>query len=75
MELSSYTLVTEFTKIGFGIGYLTKEYIKDDLSNGSLYEIDITPKLPSRYVGMLTSKVYLPSFSTKKLIEIIKKDL
>lgn len=28
MNLASYSLVTEFTKIGLGIGYATKEYIK-----------------------------------------------
>ena len=30
IELASYTLVKEFTKINMGIGYLVKEFIKDD---------------------------------------------
>jgi len=70
--LASYTLVIEFTKIGLGIGYATKEYVKDDLGK-TLFELNITPKIPPRYVGIALSKKYTPSFSTKKLIEIIKK--
>ena len=31
-------------------------------------------KIPSRYIGIALSKNHLPSFSTKKLIEIIEKD-
>ena len=28
IELASYSLVVEFAKIGLGIGYVTKDYIK-----------------------------------------------
>ena len=73
IELSSYLLVTEFSKIGFGIGYVTKEYIKDEIKNKQLFELNIKEKIPSRYIGIALSKNHLPSFSTKKLIEIITK--
>ena len=74
IELASYSLVVEFAKIGFGIGYATKEYIKDAIKNKELYEIKLKEKIPARYIGMAISKNHLPNFSTKKLIEIIKKD-
>ena len=74
IELASYSLVTEFTKIGFGIGYLTKEYIKDLLKNKELFELKIKESIPSRYIGIALSKNHLPSFSTKKLIDIITKN-
>lgn len=72
IELSSYTLVVEFAKIGLGIGYVTEEYIKNELQNNTLYKLDIKEEIPSRYIGIATSKNNLPNFSTKKLIEIIK---
>ena len=74
IELASYTLVIEFTKIGLGIGYATKEYIKNALKNKELFELKIKEKIPSRYIGMALSKNHLPNFSTKKLIEIIKSN-
>ena len=73
MELASYSLVLEFTKIGLGIGYVTKDYIKNELKNNELYELTIKEKIPSRYIGIALSKNHVPNFSTKKLIEIITK--
>ncbi len=75
MELASYTLVVEFTKIGLGIGYATKEYIEKEIQNKELFILDVKPTVPSRYVGIALSKNHLPNFSTKKLIEIIIKDI
>ena len=75
IELASYSLVVEFSKIGFGIGYATKEFIKDKIKNRQLFELKIKENIPSRYIGIALSKNHLPNFSTKKLIEIIKKDV
>jgi len=75
MELASYTLVSEFTKIGLGIGYITKEYVEQELRNKSLYILNVKPAIPCRHVGLVLSKSHLPSFSAKKLIEIIKADI
>ncbi len=72
IELASYSLVVEFSKIGLGIGYVTKEYIKDELNNHTLYKLKIKEKIPSRYIGIAISKNHLPNFSTRKLIDIIK---
>lgn len=71
IELASYSLVVEFAKIGLGIGYVTKEYIKDSLKKKELYELKIKETIPSRYIGIALSKNNLPNFSTKKLIDII----
>ena len=73
MEPASFTLVCEFTKIGLGIGYLTKDYIKNYLDNKELFELNIKEKMPNRYIGIALSKNHIPNFSTKKLIEIINK--
>ena len=66
-------MVSEFVKIGFGIGLVTKEYIKNELKNNELYEIKLEEKMPKRHIGIAISKNNLPNFSTKKLIELIKK--
>lgn len=73
IELASYSLVVEFSKIGLGIGYATKEYIKQEIKNKELFELKVKEKIPSRYIGIALSKNHIPNFSTKKLIEIITK--
>lgn len=74
MELASYGLVTEFTKIGLGIGYLTKDYIKEELKNDELFEIKLKEKIPIRSIGIAYSNKNLPSFATKEMIRIITKN-
>ena len=74
MELASYGLVTEFTKIGLGIGYLTTNYIKNELKNKDLFEIKLKEKIPNRSIGIAHSTKNLPSFATKELIKIITEE-
>lgn len=73
MNIASYSLSIELIKIGLGIGLSTKEYIKQELSNGDLFEIKTLQKIPTRYIGFATKRNSIPSFCTKKLIELIKK--
>lgn len=75
LELASYSLVIEFTKIGFGIGFATKEYIQKERDQKQLFLLDLKEPIPSRHIGMATSKNHLPSFGTKKLMEMIRKDI
>jgi len=51
MELASHSLVTAFTKIGLGIGYATKEFLKKDLKEQTLFEIKTAPTIPPRQIG------------------------
>lgn len=74
MSLASHQLVIEFTKIGLGIGYATKDFIKKELECGSLKEVNLKEKLPQRYICIVTSKNNMPNFSSKKLIDIILKN-
>lgn len=71
-ELTSYSLVKEFVKKDFGIGFAVKEYIKKDLKEKTLYEIKLKEQIPPREIALVISNNNIPSFSTKKLIEIIK---
>lgn len=73
IESSSYTLISEFAKMGLGVGICTKEYIENDLNNKTLFEIKLKEKLPERFIAIATLKNQMTSFSTKKLIEIIKE--
>jgi len=73
IELASYSLVVEFAKMGFGIGYVTKEYINKELEKGELNIIELKEKIPTKTIGIALSRNHLPNFSVKKLIEMIMK--
>lgn len=74
IEIVSYNLVVEFIKAGFGVGYVTKEFIKEELKNKELYEIKVTPKIPTRDLGIITLKNNTLSYAASKFIDIILKD-
>lgn len=74
IELSSYSLIIEFARIGMGIGFVAKDFIQKELDNKELYTIDISPSLPKHKIIVLTKKNYMPSYCTQKLIEIISNN-
>lgn len=74
IEIGSYYLVSEFSRIGLGIGYVTKDYIKNNLDNKELFIVPIKEKISSREIGILLNKNTTPNFSTKELIKIITQN-
>lgn len=70
-EIVSYNLIMDFVKSGFGIGYATKEFILNELNNKELFEIDVKPSIPKRYIGIATLNNTVPNYSVKKLIELM----
>lgn len=77
-EVVSFNLVKDMTKIGLGIGYLTKEFIEAEIKNKELFPIKIKPSIPPRQIGLVTLKKNIPSFAARSFINLIlntKKDI
>lgn len=70
-EIVSYSLVMDFVQAGFGIGYATREFILEELKNKRLFEIKVTPSVPTREVGIVVLNKSVPNYSALKLIEIM----
>lgn len=71
MEVVSHRLVTELSKMGMGIGVVTKEYVLNDLDNKNLYQVDVDFSLPSRKLGFFLPKNTIPSYRTKAFIDLL----
>ena len=61
----------DFVKSGFGIGYATREFIKEELENKLLYEIKVIPEIKERFIGIVTLNQTIPNYSVKKLIDMM----
>lgn len=72
MEVVSHSLLTSLVENSFGIGLLTKEFISNKL-NKTLFEIRTDIKIPTRNLVYATKSNSLPSFTTIKFIELLKK--
>lgn len=71
LEVVSFSLVKNMTKRGMGIGYLTKEFIKDELNKKELFELPLNHKVPPRQIGIVTLKKSIPSFASRALLDLI----
>lgn len=56
MEIASSNLLIEFTKIGYGIGVVTKQYVEKELRKKELFELNVTPNIPKRQFGIISLK-------------------
>lgn len=74
LEVVSYNLIMDLVKAGFGIGYATKEFIKNELENKILYEIEVIPRVPKRFIGIATMDKKTPNYTVKKLIDMMTKN-
>lgn len=71
LEVVSYNLIMDLVRTGFGIGYATQEFIKNELENKLLYKIDVFPKVPKRFIGIAIIEKAIPNYSVNKLINLM----
>lgn len=71
-ELGSHDLVLEFARSNLGIACVTKEFSKDYLQRGLLYELTLMESIPTRSIGMCYLKTVPLSRAATKFVEIIE---
>ena len=54
LDIGSSSLLIDFTKIGYGIGYVTRLYIEKELENKELFIIKTIPETPKISYGVIT---------------------
>ncbi len=74
MNIASSNLLIDFVKIGYGIGFVTKQYVLSELENKEFVEIKIEPPLAPREFGIIELKDSFLSFSAEAMLELIKRD-
>ena len=73
LNIGSSSLLTDFTKIWYGVGYITKLYIEKELKNKSLFIIKTIPETPKISYGIITLKNNILSNSCNKFIDYLIK--
>lgn len=74
MEIASARLLIEFTKVGYGIGVVTKEYVKKELEQKEIFELSITPSIPKRNFGLISLKQSYLSKCSQEFLKLILKE-
>jgi LysR family cyn operon transcriptional activator len=70
-ELGSLDLLIQFAQSGFGLTFIVREYVTDELHRGKLIEIPLIPPIPKRHVGIATLKGVPLSAASRRLLEYL----
>ncbi|MBQ6058813.1 MAG: LysR family transcriptional regulator [Clostridia bacterium] len=71
IELGSHDLLMDFAELGLGVSCVVREFAKESLQDGRLIELQTTPSLPERAIGMAYLKdVPLPAAALRFLDEL-----
>ena len=52
LELGSHDLLTQFAQIHLGLAFVIREFVGEEIAQGKLTEVPLTPALPERAVGV-----------------------
>ncbi|GGD49902.1 LysR family transcriptional regulator [Paenibacillus nasutitermitis] len=56
IELGSVDLLVEFARRGFGLAFVVKTFIEDELAQGQIHQIHLKKPIPKRGIGLATLK-------------------
>lgn len=73
IELGSHDLLLEFASINLGISCVIKEFSKEHLNSGVLYEVKTKEEIPERGIGYCFLKNVSLSPSTTEFIKLLEE--
>lgn len=70
IEVENWDLMLKLVVKGMGIGCVPREYAQSVLDSGELFEVDVTPALPVRGVGIALPKNVPIAYALKQFIAL-----
>ncbi|MCM3629652.1 LysR family transcriptional regulator [Paenibacillus glycanilyticus] len=70
-ELGSVDLLVQFARSGFGLAFVIRNYVQEELGRGDLVEIPLTQPLPGRHIGIATLRGVPLSSATKSFLSLL----
>lgn len=70
IEVENWDLMIKFAINGMGIGCVPREYAQQFIDSGELFELNVTPSLPVRGVGIALPKNVPVQFSVRAFIDL-----
>ena len=72
IEVDSWGFMKKLVADGMGIGCIPREYTKARMEQGSLFELDVEPLLPTRSVGIALPKNASVSYALRAFVNLFK---
>jgi DNA-binding transcriptional LysR family regulator len=72
IEVANWDLMLKFVANGMGLGCIPREYCKQELKNGDVFEVEVEPTLPTRGVALALPKNTPIPFALKEFINLFQ---
>ena len=73
IEVDSWGFMKKLVAEGMGIGCIPREYMQPEAGDGSIFEIEVTPAMPSRSVGVALPKNTSISYALRAFLELFRE--
>lgn len=73
VEVDSWGFMKQLVERGMGIGCIPRRYVRRRLEEGTLFELNVTPSLPPRSVGMALPAKGSPNFALRLFIKMFEE--
>ena len=73
IEVDSWGFMKKLVAEGMGIGCIPREYMQPEAGDGSIFEIKVTPSMPSRSVGVALPKNVSLSYALRAFLDLFQE--
>ena len=73
IEVDSWGFMKKLVAEGMGIGCIPREYMQPEAGDGSIFEIEVSPTMPSRSVGVALPKNTSISYALRAFLELFRE--
>ncbi len=70
IDVSDMNLLIEFARIGLGVACVIKDFVKDDLENGTLVALPLDEPIRRRQIGFAYKKMQLQNPALERLLQL-----
>lgn len=74
-ELATSDMIVQFAERSLGVGMVVRDFAKEDLDNGKLFELRFKQRIPPRHLRLVTSTKRQQSLASSKLLELIRSQV
>ena len=73
IEVDSWGFMKKLVAEGMGIGCIPREYMQPEAGDNSIFEIEVSPTMPSRSVGVALPKNTSISYALRAFLELFRE--
>ncbi|CAN7536889.1 LysR family transcriptional regulator [Paenibacillus sp. LjRoot56] len=71
IELGNIDLLAEFARLGYGVAFISRSFVQDELRSGTLFELNLEEPLPPRSIGLAVRRDMKLSVAAEGFVRIL----